>query len=238
MLEEFLEELDALTDDSREDLKDQDSRAKPDPSSAPEEARDLSEDPDAQKRAQTSSPWASEKKVRFSEELVQAFPAKQTSQGSASPESKGSSEALSPKKNKREVERPRHPAGKQEDSQDKGGSLSAPPVAHQQVSETEHTETERSPPAAPSPPPAEKASASLQPVEVSKCSSNGTNTGNSTGYLMPAAEDEPSWIYSIEVCLSVLLAKHLMKHRRDFKDIFKQLVNVWSQQWLPMQTWL
>ncbi|XP_017266001.1 coiled-coil domain-containing protein 9B isoform X2 [Kryptolebias marmoratus] len=171
-LEEFLEELDALTDANRENLKDQDSKAL----SAPEEAGDLQEDPVPQKKAQASPPRGPEKKVRFSEELIQAAPAKQTSLDFTSSEPKGSSKAPSPKKNKHEAERPQLPAEKQGDSQDKGGSLCAPPVAQQQVSEAEHPKKERSPPAAPSSPPADKASASLQPVEVSKCSSNSTNS--------------------------------------------------------------
>ncbi|XP_037551303.1 coiled-coil domain-containing protein 9B [Nematolebias whitei] len=175
-LEEFLEELDALTDSNKEDLKDQESIAKLDSLCAPEEVRDLKEVIVPQKKAQASSPRGSEKKVRFSEELVQNAPAEQTSQESAGAESKGSLKVSSPKKNKREVERPQLPATKQDESQGKGGSRPALPVAQQQASETEHNEKERSPPTVPSSPPAEKASASLQPV--SKGSSNSTNTGN------------------------------------------------------------
>lgn len=179
-LEEFLEELDALTDSNKEDLKDQDSLAKLDSLCALEEVRDLKEVIVPQKKVQALSPRGSEKKVRFSEELVQNAPAEQPSQDSAGAESKGSLKVPSPKKNKREVERPQLPATKQDDPQGKGGSLPALPVAQQQVSESEHTEKERSPATVPSSLPAEKASASLQPV--SKGSSNSANTG--TAQLM------------------------------------------------------
>lgn len=182
-LEEFLEELDALTD-SNKDRKDQHSIAKLGSLCAPEEARDLKEDTVAQKKAQTLSPRGSEKKVRFSEELIQNAPAEQPSPDCAGAESKGSLKASSPKKNKREAERPQLPAAKQDDSQDEGGSLSALPVAQQQASEPEHTEKERSPPAVPRSPPAEKASACLQPV--SKGSSNSTNTGTAQLLLIIA----------------------------------------------------
>uniref|UniRef100_A0A096MAL7 Coiled-coil domain containing 9B n=1 Tax=Poecilia formosa TaxID=48698 RepID=A0A096MAL7_POEFO len=87
-LEEFLEELDALTDANEGNLKDQDSKAKPDPLSAPEDSDSLKEDKVTQRKAATSPPRGLEKKVRFSEELIQRAPA---------PETKGSLKASSPK---------------------------------------------------------------------------------------------------------------------------------------------
>lgn len=214
-LEEFLEELDALTD-SDKDLKDQDSLAKLDSLCAREEVRDLKEVIVPRKKAQALWPRGSERKVRFSEELVQNAPAEQPSQDSAGAESKGSLKVSSPKKNKREVERPQLPATKQDDSQGKGGSLPALPVVQQPASETEHTEKERT---VPSSPPAEKASASLQPV--SKGSSNSANTGTA----QITAEDE-QWCFCpcLGVCvhLYVRLAKYLVRHLRKVSKL-----NLW-----------
>ncbi|XP_008397692.1 uncharacterized protein C15orf52 homolog isoform X2 [Poecilia reticulata] len=177
-LEEFLEELDALTDANEGNLKDQDSKAKPDPLSAPEDSDSLKEDKVTQRKAATSSPRGLEKKVRFSEELIQRAPAKQTTTSlhSAAPESKGSLKASSPKHS--EVQRP-----EQDDSssQDKGGGLPSPPVAQQPASKTENVTKDTSSPEVSSITSGEKTSTSphespVQPVEVSKCNSSSTNT--------------------------------------------------------------
>lgn len=198
-LEEFLEELDALTDADVEDLREQDAKTKlspsPDSLSTPEEvsgsaaplsAASLREDTPTQGKAEASSPRGSEKKVRFSEELIQGAHARQTT-GSQDSEPRGSSslKASSPKKNKHEVQGPQQPpeSANQDDGspQDKGGGPSDPPVAQQQTSETECTKTDSNPPTAPSIPPAEKACASLhdssvQPVELAKCNISSANT--------------------------------------------------------------
>ncbi|XP_041828056.1 coiled-coil domain-containing protein 9B isoform X2 [Melanotaenia boesemani] len=192
-LDEFLEELDALTEADREDLGDQDSKAKSSPSpnslSAPEEecgsailvsGDSLREDDFTLSEA--SSPRGSEKKVRFSEELIQKEPAKQDS---VSSEPRGSLKPLSPKKSKQEVQRAQQPgeSAEQDDpsSQDKGGGPSASPAAQQQASETELTKKHSNLHTSPTSPHAEKACASLQessvqPVELPKCNVSNTNT--------------------------------------------------------------
>ncbi|XP_035529795.1 coiled-coil domain-containing protein 9B isoform X3 [Morone saxatilis] len=201
-LEEFLEEFDALTDAEVEDLKDHDSKLKLSPSpdslsaseevsgsTAPVPAATLREDTPTQGKAETSSPRGSEKKVHFSEELVQGTHTKQTtgSQDSASSESRSLSflKASSPKKTQPEVQRPHQPleSAQQDDGspQDQGGGPSAPPVAQQQASETECTKKDSTPSTAPSSLSPEKACASLQetsvqPVELAKCNISNTNT--------------------------------------------------------------
>ncbi|XP_039897997.1 coiled-coil domain-containing protein 9B isoform X3 [Simochromis diagramma] len=196
-LEEFLEELDALTDANTDELKDQDAKTKQSPSpdslSTPEEASEsaasvsaaiLREDTPTQEKAEASSSRGLEKKVRFSEELIQGAHARQTT-GSQESESRGPSslKASSPKKNKHEMQRPRQPleSAKQDDGslQDKGGGPAAPSFAQQQGSETDCTKKDSSPPTAPSSPPAEKACTPLheiQPVELPKCNISNTNT--------------------------------------------------------------
>ncbi|XP_023258491.1 uncharacterized protein C15orf52 homolog isoform X3 [Seriola lalandi dorsalis] len=201
-LEEFLEELDALTDVEVDDQKDQDSKTKLSPSpdslstseevsesTAPVSTTTLREDASTHVQAEASSPRSSEKKVRFSEELIQGAHTRQTtgSQESANSESRSQSslKASSPKKNNLEVQGPQQPleSAKQDDGspQDQGGGPPAPPVAQQQVSETECTKKDSNPPTAPNSPPAEKACASLQegsvqPVELAKCNISNTNT--------------------------------------------------------------
>ncbi|XP_054894515.1 coiled-coil domain-containing protein 9B isoform X2 [Poeciliopsis prolifica] len=181
-LEEFLEELDALTDANEGNLKDQDSKTKPDPLSAPEDSDSLKEDKVTQRKAATSSPRGQEKKVRFSEELIQKAPAKQATT-SAALESKGSLKASSPKHS--EVQRPQLACVSAEQdgssSQDKGGGLLSPPVVQQQASKTESVKKVTSSPEVCSVTSDEKTSTSphespVQPVEVSKCNSSSTNT--------------------------------------------------------------
>ncbi|XP_044021447.1 coiled-coil domain-containing protein 9B isoform X5 [Siniperca chuatsi] len=201
-LEEFLEELDAFTDAEVEDQKDMGSKMKlaPSPdslstseevsgSTAPESAAPLREDTPTQGKAEASSPLGLEKKVRFSEELVQGAHTRQTtgSQDSASSESRSLSslKASSPKKTPDEVQGPQQPleSAKQDHSspQDQGGGPSTPPVAQQQASEIECTKKDSNPPTAHSTPSLEKACASLQessvqPVELAKCNISNTNT--------------------------------------------------------------
>ena len=200
-MEEFLEELDALTDAEAEDQKDQDSKTKlspsPDSLNTSEEvsestdsvsAASLREDTPTQGKAKTPSPRGSEKKVRFSEELIQGAHTSQitSSQESASSESSPSSfKASSPNEIKSEEQGPQQPlesAKKDCDSPQDQGDGPFAPVAQQQTSETECTKNDSTPPTTPSSPPAEKACASLQessvqPVEVAKCNISNTNTG-------------------------------------------------------------
>ncbi|XP_038150411.1 coiled-coil domain-containing protein 9B isoform X1 [Cyprinodon tularosa] len=183
-LEEFLEELDALTEANGGNLKDQNSKAKSGPLSATEDMCDsgsLKEDTITQRKVATASPRGPEKKVRFSEELIQRVPAKQTSTSihSAAPESKGSLKASSQMQSSQLP----HVSVQQEDnsSQEKGVGLPAPSVAKQQASKTEHIKNDTSSPSVSSSAPAENSSNSphgspIQPAEVSKCNSSSTNT--------------------------------------------------------------
>ncbi|XP_045917775.1 coiled-coil domain-containing protein 9B isoform X2 [Micropterus dolomieu] len=199
-LEEFLEELDALTDAEVEDQKDQESKIELSPSpnslstseevsgsTAPESATPLREHAPTQGKAEASSPRGSEKKVRFSEELVQGTRQTTGSQDSASTEARSLStlKASSPKPPPHEVQGSQQPleSANQDDGfpQDQGGGPSAPPVAQQQASETECTKKDSIPPTAPSSPSPEKACASLQEssvqlVELAKCNISNTNT--------------------------------------------------------------
>ncbi|XP_024132757.1 coiled-coil domain-containing protein 9B isoform X2 [Oryzias melastigma] len=166
-LEEFLEELDALTKADGEEPKDPDSTAKvsPDPESLPEEvvsADGLGECPPAQAKPEVSSPRGSEKRVRFSEELIQKPPVKQktASQESGGSESKGSLNASSPKKIRSEGQRSQPRVCQNSEA---GPSSPSP--------DTEHTKNESKP--------AEKAKAaphegSLQPVERTNISNTNT----------------------------------------------------------------
>lgn len=198
-----MEELDALTDavDEVEDPKDGDSKMKVSPShlslsaseevsgsTAPVSAACLREG-SPQGKTEASSPRSSEKKVRFSEELIQAAHKRQTtgSQDFASSESGclSSFKASSPKK-KQEPQQPLESA-KQDDGspQDQGGGPLAPPVAQQQPSQTEclyNTKKDSNPSAAPCSPSPERAcdsvqESSVQPVELAKCNISSTNTG-------------------------------------------------------------
>lgn len=188
-LEEFLEELDALTDGEGEDQKDQDSKTKlspsPDSLSTSEEVSgSTAPDTPTQEKAEASS----ERKVRFSEDLIKGAHTRQTtgSQDSASSESRGPCSLKAPSPEKKQVQGPQQPleSAKPDDGspQDHRDGPPAPPVAQQQASETECTKKDTTPPTAPSSPSPEKACASLeessvQPVELAKCNISNTNTG-------------------------------------------------------------
>ncbi|XP_029983325.1 coiled-coil domain-containing protein 9B isoform X2 [Sphaeramia orbicularis] len=193
-LEEFLEELDALTDPEAADQKDGDTKTKlsPDVVNTPEEVSvspaTLQEDTPTQGKADSSSQRGSEKKVRFSEELIKGRHSSTGSQESGSSEARGPSslKTSSPKKNKHQVQgtqQQQQLESAKEDGcglQNQGGGHSAP-ITQQQDCETECTKKDSSPPTALSSPPAEKACASLQenldqPVEVAKCNISNTNT--------------------------------------------------------------
>lgn len=191
-----MEELDALTDTEGED---QESKVKlsssPDSLSTCEEvsgsaATTLREDTPTQGKAESSSSRGSEKKVRFSEELIQVARVKGTtsSQDSASSESRypSSLKASSPRKYNHEAQGQQQPleSAKQDDGspQDQGGGRSAPPVAQQQASEIECTKKDSITLTALSYTPAKKGSASIeesadQPIEVPKCNISNANTG-------------------------------------------------------------
>lgn len=190
-LEEFLEELDALTDAEAEDLKDPGLNMKvfPGPlslstsenasgSAAPASAASLREGSPTGGKTESSPPRSSEKKVRFSEELIQTAHTRQTT----SSQDSVSFKASSPNK----TQGPEQPldSAKPDDSspQDQGGGPSAPPVAQQQLSQIECTQKDSNPLAAPSSPSTETAcisaqESSVQPVELAKCNISSTNTG-------------------------------------------------------------
>ncbi|TNN87149.1 putative protein C15orf52 [Liparis tanakae] len=191
-LEEFLEELDDITDAEVDDQKDEDPKLKPslNPKSPSKSEEVSASTAPTQGKAEASSPRGSEKKVRFSEALVQEDHTKPTTgtQDSACSQSRSarSLKASSPKKNRDNVLAPRQPleSAKQDDvrPQDQGGGPCAPPVAQQQATGTECTTKDSSLPIAPSPRSAEHACASpqqssVQPGELAKCNTSNTNTG-------------------------------------------------------------
>ncbi|XP_061897953.1 coiled-coil domain-containing protein 9B isoform X1 [Entelurus aequoreus] len=161
LLEEFLEELDALTDTEAKEQKEQNSHG------STESMASLRADTPLQQKAEASAPLASEKRVRFSEELIQGARTKQNigSQDLANCESSPSSlKASRQKKIKHETSRQRLESAKKDE-----GS-----PGQQKASESECTKKDINNPAGACCPPAEKACASLletsvQPVELAKC---------------------------------------------------------------------
>ncbi|KAM4625901.1 coiled-coil domain-containing protein 9B [Polymixia lowei] len=248
ILEEFLEELDALADPEIDDLRDGDPKVKSLPSpDAPESeevvsgsgsegvevsggppgpgpAAILGEDVLTQGKAEALLPRGSDKKVRFSEELIQGTPASHSTgtQGSACFESRelNTLKTSSPSKIKHEVQSSKQPlVSAKEDvgSPEDQGDRSAP-VAQRQatealvVSQTECAKKDSVPPAAPSSPPPEKACASLQdssvqPAEHAKCNINNRNTEeliDSTLSVLSLGSDEthPTHTTSTDKALS------------------------------------
>lgn len=181
-----MEEHDAVTDADVEDQKSQDStKTKASPGkdflSASEEMSGSTgsvadaasrEDTPNQGKADALSLPASEKKVRFSEDLTQGAHTKQVTQDSASSESNTSFlKASSSNKIKHEVQGPHLVPSAEDDS-----------VVPQQAPETECTKKDILAPTVSSSPPAEKACASLQessvqPVELAKCNISNISTG-------------------------------------------------------------
>lgn len=171
-LEEFLEELDALTDAVAEE---RDSAA-----DASASLLSLSACEDAAASAglglpgEDSSPRASEKKVRFSEKFLQPAPTRPTalSRDSADSESTrlSSSNAPSP-----QTEAPEGVLLEQE------ARPLAPPAAEQQPSENECSEAGSS--RSPSPASADRAPGSGRPAELSKL--NSTNAGETHAPPLP-----------------------------------------------------
>ncbi|XP_034015796.1 coiled-coil domain-containing protein 9B [Thalassophryne amazonica] len=197
-LEEFLEELDAFTGAKVEDHKTQDSKTKAPTSTEAQRMseevivhnsadRDMrggstSEDMTTQRETDSSSPQASEKKVRFSNELIQESRPRQTS-GSQGSESRGHRllKASLRSKFKHEVQGPRQPLESTtvQDSglQDQGGPCS--PIPLQQTSESIiSSDTESRKKDIMSSTYAEKVAGqdgSVQPVEVAKCNISNTH---------------------------------------------------------------
>ncbi|XP_060938112.1 coiled-coil domain-containing protein 9B [Limanda limanda] len=183
-LEEFLEELDALTDVDVEDHTGEDTKTKLSPSS---DLQSVSEEVSgsAAPVSEVMSPRSPEKKVRFLEELIQGARTRQTAGSQDSASSESNLKASSPKNNKQEVQGPQQPfeSAKKDDGspQDQGDDPSAPPVAQWESYEIDCTKNDSNPPTSPNSPPAEKAcaspeKASLQPVELAKCNISNTNT--------------------------------------------------------------
>lgn len=150
------------------------------------------EDARTQGKAEASSPRASEKKVRFSEELIQGarHSASTGAQDSACTESRGQSSLKASPPSKLKHEEQEHLESAKEDncSTEDQGEPSAPVAQQQQVSEaliaseTACTKKDTIPPTIPSSPPVEKASASpqedsVQLGEIAKCNISNTNTG-------------------------------------------------------------
>lgn len=144
-------------------------------STAPVSATSLREESPAQGKTGPSLTQNSEKKVRFSEDFIQAAHTRQAtgSQDSASSESR---RLRSLKVSSVASQQPLENAKQDDDSpQDQGGGPSAPPVIQQHSSEIECTKKNSSP----SP---ERACSSVQdlsaqPVELAKCNISNTNTG-------------------------------------------------------------
>lgn len=210
-LEEFLEELDALTDAEVEDQKDQESKIELSPSldflntSEEVSAAILREDTSSQGKPEASSPRGSEKKVRFSEELIQGAHTRQNSspQDSVRSESRSLSslKASSPKKQKQKVHGPQQPlkSAKQDDHSLQHQEDGSTPVAKQMDSANECTNKDTNPSTDPSAPTPEKACASLQesceqPVELTKCNISNTNTGRQYIYRLIQRHWRKTWM--------------------------------------------
>lgn len=162
------------------------------------------EDTPSQAKAGASSPLALEKRVRFSEELIQGVGARPSTgaQNSARLDTRGPSplKASSPSKIKHEVQRPKQaPESVQDGGVPDQGDPPAPAAQPQSssehralpqqqtseapiVSETESSIKDSVPPAVPNSPPTGKACTSLQensvqPVEHPKSNISNRNTG-------------------------------------------------------------
>lgn len=173
-LEEFLEELDALTDAVSEEGKDPDSTASASTSLlSPGVSEDAPEPAGPAPRKEDSSPRSSEKKVRFSEKVLQPAHARHAapSRDSADSESTCPSSSNAPSPQIEALERV---------LRDQEGCPLAPPVAEQQPSENECTEPDSSPSSGP--PSADRGpgsapESSVRSAELSKCNINSTNAG-------------------------------------------------------------
>uniref|UniRef100_A0AAQ4RFQ4 Coiled-coil domain containing 9B n=1 Tax=Gasterosteus aculeatus aculeatus TaxID=481459 RepID=A0AAQ4RFQ4_GASAC len=180
-LEEFSEVLGALTDGEVDAQKDEEAKLKP--SNSPISVRAPGEVIEsvagAEGTAEASSPLRSERKVRFSEGLIQGGHKKQTT-GSQDPESRSveSFKAPSPEKQQHAAPRPQQlpeSAGEEDASpRDQGGGPSAPPVARQPASGSECVKNDSSLPAAPRCSPKQSC---VPPAQLAKCNTSNTNAG-------------------------------------------------------------
>lgn len=168
-LEEFLEELDALTDAVAEECKDRDSTAitstSPLSLSTSEEATASAGLASAAAPTEDSCPRTSEKRVRFSEESLPPARPRQTE-----PSKDSETTCLS----SLNASSPPIEASKRA-QQDQGGCPPAPTVAEQQSSESECTKTDSILSEASSTLCADRAPTSVHPAELSKC--NSTSAG-------------------------------------------------------------
>ncbi|XP_077945577.1 coiled-coil domain-containing protein 9B isoform X3 [Gasterosteus aculeatus] len=179
-LEEFSEVLGALTDGEVDAQKDEEAKLKPSNSpisvSAPGEV--IESVAGAEGTAEASSPLRSERKVRFSEGLIQGGHKKQTT-GSQDPESRSveSFKAPSPEK-QHAVPRPQQlpeSAGEEDASpRDQAGGPFAAPVARQPASGSECVKNDSSLPAAPRCSPKQSC---VPPAQLAKCNTSNTNAG-------------------------------------------------------------
>lgn len=180
-LEEFLEELDALTDPEAEESK---VSPEPHPLSTSEEAGGstapaAAADPGEEGKAEASSPRSAEKRVRFSEEPFQS-PRCADSEARCVSSLKASEQGPRPSG---ESAQPDDGSGGAHDRA--GGvptalpALPALPASEHQPSDTECTRTDGSDrSAAPRSASPEKACGpSAQPIELAKCSIGNANTG-------------------------------------------------------------
>lgn len=177
-LEEFLEELDALTDPEAEE-----SKVSPEPlplsaseeaggSTAPAAAADPGEDSAAQGEAGASSPRSAEKRVRFSEEPFQS-PRCADSEARCVGSLKASKQGPRPSG---ESAQPDDGSGGAHDQT--GGVPTALTAVEHQPSDTECTRTDGSDHSATprSASPEKACGPSAQPIELAKCSISNTNT--------------------------------------------------------------
>ncbi|XP_077395023.1 uncharacterized protein ccdc9b isoform X4 [Festucalex cinctus] len=174
-LEEFLEELDALTDADAEEQRDQDPKTKLSPSpdilNQREEAKgSKGSNTSKQDKADASSPRASEKKVRFSRELVQGAHAKQMAGSRDSDNSESSPSGFLKASSQKKI---RHKVLQQHPGSAEGEASHR----QEQNPESECTKKDIGAPAVPCCPPADKVCDSLpessaQPVELTKSNTN------------------------------------------------------------------
>ncbi|XP_056867992.1 coiled-coil domain-containing protein 9B isoform X1 [Takifugu flavidus] len=184
-LEEFLEELDALTDAVAEECKDRDSAVNASTTLlSPSTSEDAT--PSAGlATAEDSSPRTSEKRVRFSEESLPLAHTRPTapSQDSAHSESASPTSlnaSLPPLEASKCVQ------------QDQGGCPPALLVAEQQSSESECTKTDSSPSGASSPPSAHREPHSVHPAELSKCNSTNAEESGLSVLSLEVGETHPA----------------------------------------------
>lgn len=171
-LEEFLEELDALTDPEAEE-----SKASPEPL-PPRASEDAGADPGQAStprgKTETSAPRSAEKKVRFSEEPISGSPPSPPRPSHPEPGCVSSLKASSHAT--KQGPRPSGESGQQGGAggaggpRDEGGGPCAPPAAEHQPADSERSGRSSELSAATRPP-------SAPPTELAKCSVSSTHAG-------------------------------------------------------------